>query len=203
MELIQNKFPSRKIFRLQETKVDVFDKTLTEELEYSIDYLELGNKLVRKKGMKSRIGQLFLIPYFILTFGLFIHTVITDPNSNMIPFWLLGSGFFLGISLLAHFSVKTNLVYITGGNKTLELFQNKPDTDSVNKFITELQTRIKKSYQKEFLKFGDSTPDEFRIGQIEWLNRIDMISDEETKMLMEKLENNGNTYIGFNIRNES
>ena len=85
----------------------------------------------------------------------------------------------------------------------MELFQNKPDTDSVNKFITELQTRIKKSYQKEFLKFGDSTPDEFRIGQIEWLNRIDMISDEETKMLMEKLENNGNTYIGFNIRNES
>ena len=203
MELIQNKFPSRKIFRLHETKVDVFDKTLTEELEYSIDYLELGNKLVRKKGMKSRIGQLFLIPYFILTFGLLIHTVITDPNSNMVPFWLLGSGFFLGISLLAHFSVKTNLICITGGDKTLELFQNKPDTVYVNKFLKELQTRIKKSYQKEYLKFGNSTPDEFRIGQIEWLHRIGMISDEESKMLIEKLENNGNPYIGFNKKNES
>ncbi len=203
MELIQNKFPSRKIFKLYETKVYVFDKTLTEELEYSIDYLELGNKLVRKKGMKSRIGQLFLIPYFILTFGLLIHTVITDPNSNMVPFWLLGSGFFLGISLLAHFSVKTNLIYITGGDKTLELFQNKPDTVYVSKFLTELQTRIRKSYQKEYLKFGNSTPDEFRIGQIEWLHRIGMISDEESKMLIEKLENNGNTYIGFNIKNES
>ena len=202
MQLLQKKFPNVKKFNLQNKRVDVFEKSLTEELEYSIDYLELGNKLIKKKGFKGRIGELFLWPYAILNLGLLIHTLITDPASNMIVFWVFGSGFFIGISLLAHFSVKTKVLFITGGQKSLELFQDKPDEVKVNEFLIALQKKIKESYIEEYLKFYDTTPVEYKKSQIEWLNRIDILTCDEAKTLLEECEAIKPLNIGFNQKNE-
>ena len=202
MQLLQKKFPNVKKFNLQNKRVDVFEKSLTEELEYSIDYLELGNKLIKKKGFKGRIGELFLWPYVILNLGLLIHTLITDPASNMIVFWVFGSGFFIGISLLAHFSVKTKVLFITGGQKSLELFQDKPDEVTVNEFLIALQQKIKESYIEEYLKFYDTTPVEYKKSQIEWLNRIDILTCDEAKTLLEECEAIKPLNIGFNQKNE-
>ena len=198
MELEQKKFPTLKKFTLQSRKINVFDKSLTEELEYSIEYLELGNRIVKKKETKGRIAEIFLLTFFLLEFGMLIHTLLTDPKDDMVVFWVLASGLFLGVYLLARFSAKTNLIYITGGEKTLELYQNKPNIDSVDDFVNEIRSRVKNAYRSEYLNFDDAAPKEMQQGQIDWLNRIDMLSDEEAEKLKINLDIPKTPNIGFN-----
>ena len=77
------------------------------------------------------------------------------------------------------------------------MFQNKPDVLTVANFITELQGRVKMAYKNEFLKFDDASPMEYKKSQIEWLNRIEIISDIEATNLLEELSNKKNDDIGF------
>jgi len=73
-------------------------KTVTyEESEYSVDYLELGVKTVKKSIKNSAFLELFFWAFFILQFGLLIQSLIFEAdNKGMLIYWSLGSRFFLG-----------------------------------------------------------------------------------------------------------
>jgi hypothetical protein len=203
MKIEQKRYPTVKRFELGSKRIEVFDKSLNEELEYSIDYLELGNNILKKKGTQGRNAEIILLAFFGLEFGMLIYTLITEPNSNMIPFWALASAFFLGIYLLARFSRKKKLIYITGGSKSLELFQDKPNVELTNKFLNELQDRIKKAYKKEYLRFDDSTPFEAKKYQVDWLNRINILTDEESEDLIKEFTKEKSPNIGFGKGNKT
>ena len=203
MKIEQKKFPTIKRFELGTKRIEVFDKSLNEELEYSIDYLELGNNIVKKKGTQGRIGEIILLAFFGLEFGMLIYTLITEPNSNMVVFWVFASGVFLGIYLMARFSRKKNLIYITGGSKSIELYQDRPNVESAKKFITELQNRIRGAYKTEYLRFDDSTPFEAKKYQVDWLNRINVLSDEEATRLIAEYKKGNTPNIGFRTGSES
>ena len=111
---------------------------------------------------------------------------MTDSKSNMIVFWAFASAFFLGVYLLARFSRKKNLVYITGGTKSLELYQDRPNIETADKFIKELQYRIRKAYKSEYLRFDKSTPFEAKKYQIDWLSSINVLSEQEAIKLLEE-----------------
>lgn len=198
MKIEQRRFPTVKKFELGSKRIEVFDKSISEELEYSIDYLELGNNIIKKKGTQGRYAELFILAFFLLEFGMLIHTLIFEPKSDMIIFWTFASAFFLGIYFIAYFGRKKNLIYFTGGTKSLELYQDKPNLESANKFILELQNRIKTAYKNEYLRFDESTPYETKKYQIDWLNRINILNDEESKMILEEIRKNEEPKIGFN-----
>jgi len=203
MKIEQRKYPTIKRFELGTKRISVFDKSLTEELEYTIDYLELGNNIIRKKGTQGRIVEIGLLAFFSLEFSMLIHTLVTDPNSNMIVFWVFASGIFLVAYLLARFSRKKKLIYFTGGAKSLELYQDKPNIEAANKFITELQQRIKSAYKTEYLRFDESTPYEAKKYQVDWLNRINILSDEEANNLLKEFSKGNISNIGFKKKDES
>lgn len=203
MKIEQKRYPTLKRFELGSKRIEVFDKSISEELEYSVDYLELGNSVVKKKATQGRIAEIILLAFFGLEFGILIYTLITEPQSNMVAFWVFASGVFLGFYLLARFSRKKNLIYITGGTKSLELYQDKPNLETATKFINELQNRIKKAYKTEYLKFDDSTPFEAKKYQVEWLNRINVLSDQEASKLLKEYEKGNTPNIGFKSGNES
>lgn len=202
MKIEQKRYPTIKRFELGSKRVEVFDKSINEELEYSIDYLELGNSIVKKKGTQGRNAEIFLLAFFGLEFGMLVYTLITEPKSNMVAFWVFASGIFLGIYLMARFSRKKNLIYITGGTKSLELYQDRPDIETANRFISELQNRIKKAYKTEYLRFDESTPFEARKYQVDWLNRINVLTDQEAKELIDEYAKGTTPNIGFKTENE-
>jgi hypothetical protein len=203
MKIEQKRYPTVKRFELGPKRIEVFDKSISEELEYSIDYLELGNTIIKKKGTQGRNAEFILLAFFGLEFGMLIYTVISEPDSNMLAFWSLASAFFLGIYLLARFSRKKKLIYITGGSKSLEIYQDKPNVDTANKFINELQDRIKKAYIKEYLRFDESTQFETKKYQVDWLNRINILTDEESEHLMKEYMKEKTPNIGFETRNKT
>jgi len=176
----------------------VFDKSLNEELEYSIDYLELGNNILKKKGTQGRVAEILILAFFGLEFGMLIYTLITEPEFDMVIFWVFASGIFLSVYLLARFSRKKNLVYLTGGAKSIELYQDRPNRESADKFLTELRNRIKNAYQTEYLKFDESTPFETKKYQVDWLNRINILSDDEANKLLYDFKDGTSSNIGFN-----
>jgi hypothetical protein len=197
MQLIQKKFPNIKKFELQKKSVQIYNKTLTEELEYTIDYLELGNKLIKKKNTNNKIAEIFFLVFFGLEFSVLIHTLIFNPKREELAFWIFACAFFLSLYFIARFSQKTNLIYITGGNKTLELFQNKPNDTTVNEFIAELQKKIKEAYKKKYLTFDEQIPFEIKKNQIEWLNSIEILTDSETETLISEQKIKKSENIGF------
>lgn len=202
MKIEQKKYPNIKRFELGTKRIEVFDKSLNEELEYSIDYLELGNSIIKKKGTQGRNAEIFLLAFFGLEFGMLIYTLITDPKSNMVAFWVFASAMFLGVYLLARFSRKKNLIYIIGGTKSLELYQDRPNVETANKFIDELQNKIKNAYKTEYLRFDESAPFEAKKYQVDWLNRINILSDDEADKLLKEYRNDKSTNIGFNKSRE-
>ena len=202
MKIEQKKYPTIKRFELGTKRIEVFDKSLNEELEYSIDYLELGNSIIKKKGTQGRNAEIFLLAFFGLEFGMLIYTLITDPKSNMVAFWVFASAMFMGVYLLARFSRKKNLIYITGGTKSLELYQDRPNIETAAKFINELQNRIKNAYKTEYLRFDESAPFEAKKYQVDWLSRINILSDDEADKLLTEYRNNKSTNIGFNKSSE-
>jgi hypothetical protein len=172
-------------------------KTVTyEESEYSVDYLELGVKTVKKSIKNSAFLELFFWAFFILQFGLLIQSLIFEAdNKGMLIYWSLGSGFFLGFIFFLRWQPGKKLIYITGGQKNIEFFQEKPNTNEVNEFIEELKTRIKNAYKDEYLKWDENSTKEHKIAQLEWLKRIRILEEEEFKELIDEIEIG--TIIGF------
>ncbi len=203
MQIEQKKYPTIKRFELGTKRISVFDKSLTEELEYSIEYLELGNNIIKKKGTQGRIVEIGLLAFFGLEFAMLLYTIITEPKSNMVAFWVFASGIFLAAFLLARFSRKKKLIYITGGSKSIELYQDRPNEETANSFINELKQRIKGAYKTEYLRFDKSTPFEAKKYQVDWLNRINILSDEEASTLLKNYEKGNATNIGFKKIDES
>ena len=196
-KLQQKRFFGEKRFELKKYEIEIYDKMINEESEYSIDYLELGVKTVKKSIKNSAFLELFFWAFFIIQFGLLIQSLIFESdNQGMLMFWALGSGFFLGFIFFLRWQPGKRLIYVTGGQKNIELFQEKPNTKEVNEFIDELKSRIKIAYKNEYLKWDDSTPKEHKIAQLEWLKRIRILEDEEYEEFIDKVEIG--SIIGFN-----
>jgi hypothetical protein len=195
-KLKQKRFFGEKRFELKKHEIEVYDKKINEESEYSVDYLELGVKTVKKSIKNSAFLELFFWAFFILQFGLLIQSLIFEAdNKGMLIYWSLGSGFFLGFIFFLRWQPGKKLIYITGGQKNIEFFQEKPNTKEVNEFIEELKTRIKNAYKDEYLKWDENSSKEHKIAQLEWLKRIRILEEEEFKELIDEIEIG--TIIGF------
>ena len=58
-ELEQKRMFGRKKFRLNENNVEIYDKKINEEIEFSVDYLDLGVDTVKKSIKNSMFVELF------------------------------------------------------------------------------------------------------------------------------------------------
>ena len=196
-ELEQKRMFGRKKFRLNDNNVEIYDKKINEEIEFSVDYLDLGVDTVKKSIKNSMFVELFFWAFFLIQFGLLIESLVFESeNKGMLVFWSLGSGFFLGMIFLIRWQPGKKLIYLTGGQKSIEFFQEKPNKKAVETFIGELKNRIRKAYKNEYLKWEDKTPVEQKIGQLEWLKRIKILDENDFEEFMRKVKND--KPIGFN-----
>jgi hypothetical protein len=196
IKLEQKRFFEKKRFELKKYEIEIYDKKVGEESEYSIDYLSLGVKTVKKSIKNSAFLEFFFWAFFILQFGLLIYALIFEAdNKGMLIFWSLGSGFFLGFIFFLRWQPGKKLIYLTGGQQNIEFFQENPNTKEINEFIEELKIRIKDAYKNEYLKWDENSSKEHKIAQLEWLKRMKIIEEEEYDELVEQIELD--SIIGF------
>ncbi|WP_247233666.1 hypothetical protein [Telluribacter sp. SYSU D00476] len=185
--LEQKRLFTKKIFTLKDDEVEIYDKSVNEEVLYSIDYLELGVK-VFKKSDSTILGELFISAFFFLEFGMLIYTLLFEPELQKLAFWSLASAFFLGVYLVIRFSSKKKMIYLSGGQKVLELFQESPNQAAVDYFIEEIIKNIKKAHKAAYLTWEDNTPLEVKKSQIEYLKRIKIISEDEMNSILTEID---------------
>ncbi len=188
-KLEQKRLFGQKKFELKKNEIEVFDKKINEETEYSISYLNLGVKTVKKSTKNSAFLELFFWAFFVIQFGLLVQTLIIDPqNKEMLGFWSLGAGFFLGMIFFLRWQPMKDLLYLTGGDNNLEFYQDKPNKEEVDNFVSELQSTIKQAYKKQYLKWDENSLKEQKLANLEWLKSIKILDEKEYNDLLKEIE---------------
>jgi hypothetical protein len=195
MHLIQKSLTHKKEIFIDIDSLLVKDKNIREDLEYKIKFEELGFDIVKKRIKTANI----LFYLFLLFDALYVYLILSS-TSNQDPFshqliWVFGLLFFSVMTVIAYYNRNKNFIYLTGGQKVLELLATKPDVKSVNDFIETIHITMKQHYKSKFLKFDIDTPFEFRIHQLNWLKEIKVLTEEEYQKLLDNTKTDN--IIGF------
>lgn len=197
MELEQKKPFIRKHFKLLEDEIQVYDKSLSTELEYSVNYLDLGVQVVRKSVNNRRFIEFFFLAFSMMYVVLLFHTMIFEPEITMLITWAFAFALFFSFYLLVKFSEINRTILLTGGQKGLEFIANKPESKIVEDFVTETVKRIKAAYLKEYFNWEKDATTEMKKQQLDWLNRIKILSKEEANQLLFGDDGQTKREIGF------
>ena len=103
------------------------------------------------------------------------------------------------MTIAAYYNRNKNVIYLTGGQKVLELLAEKPDNKTVTSFIEQIHQSMRKFYKTKYSSFDLDTPYEIKLNQLKWLKEIRALTDKEYTELLDntKTEN----IIGFNRPN--
>lgn len=185
-ELTQKGYFEKRCFEILDDKVIVKRFTYKENLEYYIRFEELGFDVFRKTEKVSNIALFFLGLLDCMYVYLLIDSII--KWDKMIIFWSLVLVGFLIITVIYYVNRHKSFVFLVGGNKTLELFNDKPTSNTVNEFITSIHDRMRAYYKNKYAVIDLSVPKEYSISQFKWLKDIKAINESEYKQLIEILE---------------
>ncbi|RYE14331.1 MAG: hypothetical protein EOP34_06810 [Rickettsiales bacterium] len=117
-----------------------------------------------------------------------------DPFRQQL-FWLGALVFFSFLTILTYQNRNKDVVYLTGGQKSLELLLEKPDSKTVNKFIDSIYYAMRQYYKNKFIGFDADISFELRINQLKWLREIKALTEEEYKELLNTTKTDN--FIGF------
>ncbi len=193
-QLIQQKGFHYRAYFLREDDMIVHFRDLQQEREFSVDYIDLGLQFYRKAEYKYR-GFAWLAAVVAVLTGL-----------TAIAAWLLGTAWSVStlftvaggsglLSLLAFTSQKPAFLHLIGGEQQLSFLAEDPSEDELNEFLEELCTRIKDSYQNQYLDEKLEVPAEERRSRIQWLHQMKVLTRSEKDVLLAEL--GGQKAIGF------
>ncbi len=193
-QLIQKKFTNRKEISIQSNDLLIRDKSFNDDTEYKIKFDELGFDIVRKR-ISANGMTLFFSLFALLMFAGIINGMFDDttPIHQIIGFASICLIFSL-LALVAYTGNKA-VIYLTGGQKSLELYANKPNEDTVNSFIESVHIAMRKYYKEKYSTFDANIPYEYRVNQLKWLKEISALTEEEYAELLNKSKTD--KIIGF------
>ncbi len=200
-QLIQKRKFTKKIFKLKKDEIKVYESDLSEDREYSVDYLQLGVKTFRNNARDIN-WQLVMFSVFLSQFGMLIYAIRVEWTLlYLLAFSIIGA-IALGLFIESKMGSKKRTILLSGGKVDLEFFQNKPTPLEAEDFIDETISRIKKAYRAEYLKWEKSDTIEYKKERIEWLKKMRIISEEEMNELIHDVETKTFKPIGF-MKNRS
>ena len=199
LRLSQRRYFQRIEIELHADEAAVRSKDLRQDLSYTVDYLELGVRRVYKTDTSYLFGEILFACFFLLEFGLLLHTLFTAPVFGELVFWSLASALFLALWCFVHFGAKKRFLYLTGGRQQLELFQDRPSEAEVEAFVDELTRRIRCTHREEYLTWTPTTTKVEKQQRIEWLRKMRILSNDEAEAILRTLDTApDNPAIGFN-----
>ncbi|RYE16791.1 MAG: hypothetical protein EOP42_33345, partial [Sphingobacteriaceae bacterium] len=170
-------------------------KNANEELEYQIKFEELGFDLIKKRVKTANIPFFALLLFDALYIGLLISAVIGHDPFRQQLYWLGSLLLFSILTIITYQNRNKDVVYLTGGQKVLELLLEKPDSKTVNEFIDSIHYAMRQHYKNKFLSFDSDTSFELRVNQLKWLKEIKALTEEEYKELLNATKTDN--VIGF------
>ncbi|WP_345114998.1 hypothetical protein [Hymenobacter algoricola] len=198
-QLTQKTWTTKKEVTVENDSLLIKTKNVREDLEYRIKFEELGFDTVKKRVKSANIPFCAFILFDILYIGLLLSAVINKETLSKQLFWV-GALVFFGIATIAAFYNRNkDVIYLTGGQKVLELLAARPDIQTVTAFIATIHQSMRQHYKKKYSKFDPDTTYEMKLYQLKWLKEINAITDKEYSEMLDntKTEN----IIGFSRPN--
>lgn len=186
MELYQKTLTDKRHFKILEDRIFIKTSSFKENLEYYIKFDELGFDVFRKKEKGTKTAFFFFLAFDAMYIALLINSIST--KDKMIWFWIASLLFFIPMTILSYMNRYKNLVYLTGGNKVLEMMNDKPDETTVKDFVGKIHDAMRMYYKNKYALIDVSIPKEYSISQFKWLTEIKAITESEYKQLIENLE---------------
>jgi hypothetical protein len=195
-ELKQSRIFSKREFKILRNSVSVKMKTWTEYFEYEVPLDDLGLKILKKR---DKGPKLVFILFSTLTFSMGYFSLVNYIQGEELHKVIAING--LGLicllfSIAAFLGMQNTLVYIFGGEKTIELFDNSPSEESVQAFIETIFQIKKEKIKSNILAMQHQVPEEVFKQQLEWMIDNDIIDQNEFDNLLEK--HKVKRIVGFN-----
>ena len=198
-QLIQKTWTNRKEFTIENDSLLIKTENIREDLEYKIKFEELGFDTVKKRVKTANIPFYGFLIFDLMYVGLILSSVANKEPFKQQVFWLVALIFFSIMTIAAYYNRNKNVIYLTGGQKVLELLAEKPDNKTVISFIEKIHQSMREFYKTKYSSFDLDTPYEIKLNQLKWLKEIRALTDKEYNELLDntKTEN----IIGFNRPN--
>jgi len=193
--LTQKTWTNEKVISIETDGLLVKTKSLREDLEYRIKFDELGFDQIRKRIKSANIPFYFLLLFDIMYVVLLVISVMDkEPIVNQL-FWVGALVFFVIMTVAAFYNLNTDMIYLSGGTKALELMGTRPSNDQVTDFIDQIHKAMRLHYRNKYTVFDPGTTIEMRAMNLKWLRDIQAISEAEYQELLQSF--NRDNIIGF------
>ena len=178
MEIKQNRYTDKRYFRLEDDGVFFKIKSPTEDVSGKFKYEDLGLSTLTVR--KKEASWIFTIFAMIGIYALRPIIEVSQDNSTLdIVFIVIGCLTIFGSLFFLIIETRKELIGIMDGAKTFSMHRNVPDTATVDKFINELQKRIKDRIVTLNVRPTDMNLDEeYKLHQLQILLEANIIDDE-------------------------
>jgi hypothetical protein len=183
MILKQKQGGKRKEFELlNNTALRIREKQSGELKEWTVNLDAIGYNLIYQAATRRR---LYIIASFIAAFLVFITIALfmSDDFSGNLPVVISSYIIFGLVIALSLFSPLKKEIYLVGGTINLTFFQNRPSSEEVKTFISEIIRLSKQQLLNKYAKIDAELPEETMFTQLNWLKNRDLITEEEYQEL--------------------
>jgi hypothetical protein len=195
MEALEQKklFVKRK-FELTDKGLRYEFKNLTSSLNIEIPYEEIGTKKIYQKLTNNNFLILTIFMFFASTAKAYYFVV---GEHNDLIFTLIVLAIFIVSALFAYYGYKDYVLIDAVNPPFIEFYAKRPDEDTVEKFIIELQKKTKNFLIKKYAERDNNIAIETQLETISILKNRNIIDETEYVELTNKLTKPKNNPIGF------
>lgn len=190
---------AKKEFTLTDNGLFVKDRKTHSEWEYMIPYTSIGHESTIKKETTAYRAFVVVCVLCALSFVWLVYLIVNPPPVGYREGYFTAPLFAVTFGLLAvkgWLQRNTAFEYLTGGIKTVELLLNCPNKEEYEDFKAALYDRIRNCHKQEFLSQANlNVPIEAHLQHIEWLKRMNAISDEEIAEFRQRLLQHQTKYL--------
>ena len=171
-------------------------KTPTEDVEQKVKYEELGLETIYVRKKSASIVFVGLIFLSVIVGRLLLEDANLEKASD-IALVVAFFTFLFSVLFLAWSDSRKPLLGINGGEKTLALLRNSPDSETVDLFVNELHERIKNRIIKLRVRPNDEELSfDYKKRMLDLLQEEDIIDEQKYTEVLKQIKAN-KSKIGF------
>ncbi|SMD08670.1 hypothetical protein [Pedobacter nyackensis] len=199
----QHTLLEKKQFRFIEDGLSIRQSSIGKIHEYELKYENVGTKITHwKNGQK-----IFLVVAAFLTFVSFVLYFDRQNGGQVDPFMQLFILILISLLVFLYFFTFKTACYLTsaGNPNPIEFFSNKPDKETVDKFIDEILSRRRQFLLQRHGQLNKNLSYEPQYYNLIWLldnNVINQVEYEKKLKELNTLFTSTPTIKGFSIKND-
>lgn len=157
-------------------------------MEYRIRYEDMGFELVKKREKAALLPACLLSLFSGISLYSFVVSFLHEGAGPVALLWISATLVSMVLAALAFSHTNRDLVLLTGGAKTLELFRGSPSNMEVDNFILSIHAHIQAYYKNKYGVVEQHLPQEVLIERFGWLREMGILSQEEHEELWMQLQ---------------